>query len=111
MVNLGWRMKHGQNSEDPIASFTIKQLESVRVPKNIYEEVKKQIDNGGFGWKATFALGPIVFELIGHNMNVILEITGRTKVMRTIRPFQNDFKWPLDWPIEAEGGLEAIHTR
>lgn len=111
MVNLGWRMKYGQDKNDPIASFTIKQINSIQIRKDIYENVKKQTGRGGFAWKATLAVGPLVFELMGHNMNVILEITGNTKVMQTIRPYKTDFKWPIEWPIEAEGGLNAIHLR
>lgn len=111
MVWLGWRMKYGQNTNDPLASFTIKQVDSVQVPSNILDEVKKQISKGGFGWKTTLAIGPLVFELMGHNMNVTMEIRGNTKTMKTIQPFYEDIEWPLEWPIEAEGGLEAVHSR
>ena len=111
MVNLGWRRKYGQDKKDPIASFTIKQINSIQVRKDIYKNVKKQAGRGGFVWKATLAVGPLVFEIMGHNMNVILEITGNTKAMQTIRPYKTDFKWPIEWPIESEGGLDAIHSR
>lgn len=111
VVYLGWRMKYGQDKKDPLASFSIKQINSIDVIKTIYESVKKQVDEGGFAWKATLAVGPLVFELIGHNMNVILDINGNTKVMQVIRPYNNDIKWPLEWPIEAEGGLESLHLR
>lgn len=111
MVYLGWRMKYGQDIKDPLASFTIKQINSIEVRKDIYDNVKMQVDEGGFAWKATLAVGPLVFELMGHNMNVTLEITGNTKVMHMIKPYKNDFRWPAEWPIEAEGGLDVIHTR
>lgn len=111
IVNVGWRMRHGQDKKDPIASFSIKQIPSVNVKPDIYQEVKNQANSGGFVWKAVLAIGPLIFELMGHNMNVIMEITCNTKVMQTIRPYKNNLIWPLEWPIEAEGGLDAIHVR
>jgi hypothetical protein len=111
MVKLGWRMKYGQNVRDPLASFSIKQIPSMQIEKNILEEVKKQVNDGGFAWKATLAIGPLVFELMGHNMNVVVEISGNTQVMQIIRPYKNNLIWPIEWPIESEGGLHVIHER
>ena len=87
------------------------QIPSVDINKKIFNNVKHQIENGGFIWKSILSIGPIVFELIGHNMNVKLEITCNSKVFNCIRPYKNDLNWPLDWPIEAEGGLQKIRSR
>lgn len=53
----------------------------------------------------------VVFELIGHNMSVILEIGKNSNLLQTIQPYLQDILWPLEWPIEAEGGLRAIKSR
>lgn len=111
LVNLGWRMKFNGKKEEPIGSFYIMQIPSVDINKKIFNNVKHQIENGGFIWKSILSIGPIVFELIGHNMNVKLEITCNSKVFNCIRPYKNDLNWPLDWPIEAEGGLQKIRSR
>lgn len=56
-------------------------------------------------------IGPIVFELVGHNMKVRLEVVPNTNVFKCIRPFNTDLQWPLDFPIEAEGGLGVVASR
>lgn len=111
LVNLGWRMKFKGGVGEPIGSFEIKQIQGVDVKKEIYESIKNESENGGFIWKSIIAIGPIVFELIGHNMKARLEIGSNTKVFKIIRPYANDLYWPFDWPIEAEGGLNEIKLR
>ncbi len=111
LVNLGWRMRYAGTKEEPIASFQINQVLAVDVLRNLEEVIKEEVNKGCFVWKAVFALGPLVFELIGHNMRVRLEIGSNSKVLNTIQPYKNDFNWPLEWPVEAEGGLEAIKSR
>lgn len=111
LVNLGWRLKRSGNKEEPIMSYQIRQILSIQVPKDLSKQVEKQKNNGGFIWKAIFTIGPIVYELIGHNMQIKLEIGIKTKVFKVIRPYKENILWPLEWPIEAEGGLEAIKSR
>ena len=111
IVNLGWRMNYSGNKLNPLASFQIKQIQSVDVKKELTGEVIRQKDEGGFVWSAVMAIGPLVFELVGHNMNIILEINTHTKVFEIIRPYKKDIEWPLEWPIEAEGGLDMIKSR
>jgi hypothetical protein len=111
MVDLGWRMNFKGENREPIGSFELKQIMSVDVKKEIFQEIKNQSENGGFVWKAVLALGPIVFELIGHNLKVRLEITKPKNVLKTIRPYKEDYDWPFEWPIEAEGGLSVIKAR
>lgn len=111
MVNIGWRIKSKGNKQEPIASYEIKQIMSVDVNKDIATNMQNEMEHGGFIWKAVFALGPIVFELIGHNMKVRLEIGSNSKIFHTIQPYSSDFIWPTEWPIEAEGDLDAIKQR
>lgn len=111
LVNIGWRMLSKGTKEQPIASFELKQITSVGVNSQIVEDVVKQKDNGGFIWKAVFAIGPVVFEMIGHNMQITLNVDSNTRVFIPIKPYTRDIHWPLEWPIEAEGGLEAVKTR
>lgn len=111
LVNTGWRMNFSGKINEPIGSFEIRQIPQVDVKKDIYESIKKESKQGGFIWKAILAVGPIVFELIGHNMKAVLEIGSNTKVFKTIRPYNDDWYWPLEWPIEAEGGLSSIKSR
>lgn len=111
LVNIGWRMKFLGDKDNPIASYHIIQIPFVDVKKELEDAVRDEIEKGGIIWKATLALGPCLFELIGHNMKVILEIGVKTQVFKTIRPYKNVIDWPLEWPIEAEGGLEKIKSR
>lgn len=111
LVNLGWRTKYAGNIDEPISFFEAKQIPYVSVAREIYEHAKKESDTGGFIWKSVFAIGPIVFELVGHNMKVRLEVVSNTNVFKGIRPFNADLQWPLDFPIEAEGGLNTIVSR
>ena len=111
LVNIGWRMQFNGNKDQPIGSFEIRQIPHVDVKKEIYENIKNESEQGGFIWKAILAVGPIVLELIGHNMKARLEIESNTKVFSTVRPYTNDWYWPLEWPIEAEGGLKEIKSR
>lgn len=111
LVNMGWRMRYGQEKNEPLASYEQKQIESIDVLRTLEEDIKADISNGGFIWKAILAIGPVVFELIGHNMRAKLEVGFQTKVFQTIQPYISDMRWPLEWPIEAEGGLDAIKKR
>jgi len=111
LVNIGWRMNFSGKLNEPIGSFEIRQISHVDVKKEIYENIKEQSEQGGFIWKAILAVGPIVFELIGHNMKATLEIGSNTNVFRAIQPYNSELNWPLEWPIEAEGGLNEIKTR
>jgi len=111
LVNLGWRMNFSGKINEPIGSFEMRQIPHVDVKKEIYENIKEQSEQGCFIWKAILAVGPIVFELIGHNMKATLEIGTNTKVFKIIRPYSADLQWPLEWPIEAEGGLSEIKSR
>ena len=108
LVSLGWRLKHKGSKNEPIASFTIRQIPSVDVPKNLYGKIKEMQAGGGFIWRATMAIGPVVFELAGHNMKILLEIGTDNQTLKIIRPFQGDIKWPIEWPIEAVGGLDSL---
>lgn len=111
LVNVGWRMNFSGKIDEPIGSFEIRQMPHVDVKKEIYNNIKEQSKQGGFIWKAILAVGPIVFELIGHNMKATLEIGINTQVFKIIRPYSGDLHWPLEWPIEAEGGLSEIKSR
>jgi len=111
MIDLGWRMSFKGENNEPLGSFEIKQIMGVDVRKEIFQEVKRQSENGGFIWKSVLAIGPIVFELIGHNMKMKLEVTKPKNVLNTIYPYQKDYNWPFEWPIEAEGGLSGIKSR
>lgn len=111
LVNLGWRLKYKGEDNEPIGSFEIKQIYTVDVKKEIYEKIKEESEQGGFIWKACLAIGPIVFELMGHNMRARLEIGSNIKTVKIIRPYINELTWPFEWPIEAEGGLSGIKSR
>lgn len=111
LISVGWRMKCNGTKEQPIVSYEIKQITSVMVPKELLQIVNYEKDIGGFIWKAIFTIGPIVFEMIGHNMKVKLEINIKGNIFKTICPSVNSISWPLEWPIEAEGGLEEVKLR
>lgn len=111
IVSMGWRMNYLVEKDNPLASFHIIQIPSVEVKKELEEALKNEIGNGGFVWKSTLALGPCVFEVIGHNMKIHLDVGMNTRVFQIIRPFCADLVWPLEWPIEAEGGLHNIINR
>lgn len=111
MVDLGWRMNFKGENKEPIGSFEIKQIMGVDVKKEIFQEIKRQSESGGFIWKAVLAIGPIVFELIGHNMKARLEVTKPKNVLMPVFPYQADYNWPFEWPIEADGGLSGIKSR
>lgn len=111
LVRIGWRMLSDGTKEQPLASFEIRQIPSITIPKGGEDILKVEMDRGGIIWKAVLAIGPIIFELIGHNMNLTLEAGSTTQVLTTIRPYANDFIWPTEWPIEAEGGLENLKGR
>lgn len=111
LVSLGWRMQNQGTKEQPIASFELKQITSVDVNSEIANEVVSQKDNGGFIWKAVFAVGAVVFEMIGHNMQITLDVSSNSRVLIPIRPYIKEVNWPLEWPIEAEGGLLQIKSR
>ena len=111
LVNLGWRMKYAGDINEPICFFETKQIPYVSVAREIHEHAKKEREAGRFAWRSIFVIGPIVFELVGHNMKVRLEVVPNTNVFKCIRPFNTDLQWPLDFPIEAEGGLGVVASR
>ncbi len=111
LVQIGWRMLNRGTKDEPIASFELKQIPSVEVPRELLGALEKQKDSGGFIWKAVIAIGPVVFEMAGHNMQITLTVGTNSKVFIPIRPYRQDITWPLEWPIEAEGGLPEIKRR
>jgi hypothetical protein len=111
LVTVGWRLDQGLEKKSPLASFQIMQVPSVTVASQLEGQFKQQMESGGFIWKATLSIGHAVFEAVGHNMQFSLDLTQHTQVFRIIRPYVQDIDWPLEWPIDAEGGLEVIRSR
>lgn len=111
MVSIGWRLLASGSKEkgEPLATFEIKQISSVQVKKDEVDILKQQASNGKLAWTATLGLGRVVFQLFGHNMQGRLEVGGGDqRLMTQINPYISDVAWPLEWPIEAVGGIEAI---
>lgn len=109
MVNIGWRLN--TDKQAPIVSFQVQQVPSVSFPNHLENIVVLQKNNGGFIWKAVLAIGSVVFETVGHNMQVVLEVGSDTRVFKSIQPYKFDLIWPLEFPLESEGGLEVIKMR
>ncbi len=111
LVNLGWRANFQGTKQNPIASYEIKQITSIQVKKELGKQVEEEKNNGGFVWKGVFAIGPVIFELIGHNMPIVLNVEIPKNSLKTIQPYKENLNWPNEWPAEAEGGLDKIKTR
>lgn len=108
MVCIGRRNNYNGTKSEPIASFTMRQIPSVELPKELEKQMKVMMDEGGFVWRSSLAIGPLVFDLSGHNMKIILQIHTESKALKIIRPYQNDIIWPIEPPIESEGGWRIL---
>lgn len=107
LVNITWRLPQYGNDE-PLGSFYIAQQSTVDVKQEISEQLKAQINKGGYIWKALIAIGPLVFVIVGHNMKVRLEVGFNRQIYTPINPYEKDINWPTEWPTNAEGNLQKI---
>lgn len=107
LVNIAWRLP-GYEKKEPLGSFYIKQQPSVDVKREILEELKDQMKNGGYIWNALIAIGPLIFVVIGHNMKATLEVGFDRRIFTPINPYEKDIDWPTEWPTDAEGHLEKV---
>ena len=111
-VTVGWRLQAKGNKAEPLATFEIKQISNVNVDKASVKAIKADIDAGRLGWSATIGLGKVVFHVFGHNLNGSMELVNNDyRVLAPINPYASDLSWPLEWPIEALGGLEAAREQ
>jgi hypothetical protein len=109
LVNFGWRMLASASEREPIASFYIKQIGGVQIKKEERKLIEDQMVIGKVAWTSTLTIGYLVLQLFAHDMQGILEIMGGDQRLMTVaNPFVKSIDWPLEWPIEAVGGLDAI---
>lgn len=109
MVSMGWRMLANGTKEQPLASFEIKQVAGVQVDKESEDAIMSQVDNGALIWTAVLALGNMVFHVVGSNIDGRLEVgSSDHRMFSQINPFEEVLEWPIEWPIEAVGGLDAV---
>lgn len=109
LVTMGWRMQANGSKDQPLASFEIKQVSTVEVEKNSVDAIKGQISDGGLIWSAILALGNVVFHVVGTNLHGQVEVgSSDPRMFAQINPYHADLSWPLEWPIEAVGGLGAV---
>lgn len=109
LVTAGWRMLTSGTKDQPLASFEIKQVSTLEVEKNSVDAISTQMDDGALVWTAILALGNIVFHIVGTNLQGQLEVgSSDPRMLIQINPYHEDLSWPLEWPIEAVGGLDAI---
>jgi hypothetical protein len=77
------------------------------------EEIRLSMDRGSKVYRITFALGFLVFVVLGHTfpnpMNLYLTPNGEN-VVRCVWPLQPNCAWPTIWPIERIGGFENLHN-
>lgn len=107
LVNIAWRLP-GYEKKEAYGSFYIKQQLSVDIKKEIIDQLKEQINGGGYIWNALIAIGPLIFVVIGHNMKATLEVGFNRQIYTTITPFEKNISWPTKWPTDAEGDLSKI---
>ncbi len=109
MVSMGWRMLANGSKDQPLASFEIKQVNTVQAEKKSADMLRMQMENGALIWTAVLALGNVVFHVVGTNINGDLEVgSSDPRMFSQINPFVESISWPLEWPIEAVGGLDAV---
>lgn len=109
MVSMGWRMLANGTKDQPIASFEIKQVGSVQAEKSSADALRSQMGEGALIWTAILALGNVVFHVVGTNINGHLEVgSSDPRMFAQINPYEEALAWPLEWPIEAVGGLDAV---
>ncbi|MDB5181168.1 MAG: hypothetical protein JWO54_931 [Candidatus Saccharibacteria bacterium] len=109
LVTVGWRMQTNGPKNQPLASFEIKQVSIFEVEKNSVDAINGQMDDGALVWSAILALGNVVFHVVGTSLEGQLEVgSSDPRMLIQINPYHKDLSWPLEWPIEAVGGLDAI---
>lgn len=109
LVTTGWRMLTSGAINQPVASFEIKQVSTLEVEKNSVDAINNQIDDGALVWTAILALGNIIFHIVGTSLQGQLEVgSSDPRMLVQINHYYEDLSWPLEWPIEAVGGLDAI---
>lgn len=109
LVTAGWRMLANGAKDQPLASFEIKQVSTLEVEKNSVDAINAQMSDGAPVWTAILALGNIVFHIVGTSLQGQLEVgSSDPRMLIQINPYNEDLAWPLEWPIEAVGGLDAI---
>jgi len=109
LVTMGWRVLANGSKDQPLASFEIKQVVSLEVEKNSVDAIRGQMEDGALVWTAILALGNVVFHVVGTSLAGQLEVgSSDPRLLIQINPYHKDLIWPLEMPIEAVGGLEAI---
>lgn len=109
LVTVGWRMLANGSKDQPLASFEIKQVSTMEVEKSSAEAIRGQMDEGGLVWSAILALGNVVFHVVGTSLNGQLEVgSSDPRMFAQVNPYHEDLPWPLEWPIEAVGGLDTV---
>jgi hypothetical protein len=76
------------------------------------DEINMAMARGAVVYRVTFALGFVIFVVLGHTfpmpMDVQLSPSGE-EFIRGIWPIQSRSVWPAPRPVEQMGGLEALH--
>lgn len=109
-VTIGWRLQTKGTKNEPLATFEIKQIPKLTLPRELEAAIREQMAEGKLAWAATIGLGKLVFQIFGNNLTgTLLEFVGNDeRVMPQINPYRADISWPNEWPIEALGGLEEV---
>lgn len=111
LVTMGWRMLANGSKNQPLASFEIKQVSTFEVEKKSVDAIQSQMKDGALVWTAMLALGNVVFHVVGTSLAGQLEVGANDpRLFTQVNPYHKDLAWPLEWPIEAVGGLNAIRS-
>lgn len=109
LVTMGWRILANGSKDQPLASFEIKQVSTFEVEKSSVNAIQDQMEEGAVVWTAILALGNVIFHVVGTTLVGQLEVgSSDPRLLIQINPYHKDLAWPLEWPIEAVGGLDAI---
>ena len=111
MVHIGWRLEFGgmKHTEQPISSFEIKQVTRAEVNRLSVNKIKDQINDGKMIWAASLAIGYVVFNIFGSNLDGNVQVgNSDDRIFVCIHPYLSDFDWPTEWPINAVGGLIGV---
>lgn len=109
MVKVGRRSNFTDNGKILIARTGTAHIKHLNVPKEIHDQVKKQIDEGKGVWTGLMALGYLVMVVIGTNIAGEVEVgSDDEKILKLCVPYRGAWVWPSPITIEQGGTLEDI---